>query len=216
MITVACVLKSGGDFKPVDVERLRANVAQHILTEFKFVCLTDIGYAEEETLPLLHNLPGWWSKMELFRLQGPVLYFDLDTVIVGNIDKLVDTVQRVGDNIITLRDFGKDSLATGIVGFGMHDWSWLLKAFLTEVSLGANFALETGRCRAIIAGRRYKGDQDWMAHILPAGSVIYAQDIFRGIYSWKLHCKKGIPNDANTVCFHGKPRPWEVAEISNV
>ena len=28
------------------------------------------------------------------------------------------------------------------------------------------------------------------------------------VYSWKIHCKRGIPADADVVCFHGKPRPW--------
>jgi len=41
-----------------------------------------------ETLPIVPDLPTWWGKLTLFGhpIPGRILYFDLDTVIVGNID----------------------------------------------------------------------------------------------------------------------------------
>ena len=30
------------------------------------------------------------------------------------------------------------------------------------------------------------------------------------VVSWKVHCKAGIPQGADVVCFHGRPRPWEI------
>ena len=40
-------------------------------------------------------------------------------------------------------------------------------------------------------------------------SVDIIQNVIK-VYSYKLHCKKSIPDDASIVCFHGKPRPHEV------
>ena len=48
---IACVLKSGGDFLPAE----------------EFICLTDLDL-DCQTLALDHDWPGWWSKIELFRL----------------------------------------------------------------------------------------------------------------------------------------------------
>jgi hypothetical protein len=30
------------------------------------------------------------------------------------------------------------------------------------------------------------------------------------VVSYKVHCKRGIPRGTDVICFHGKPRPWDV------
>nr|WP_145924153.1 hypothetical protein [Halomonas elongata] len=41
--------------------------------------------------PLAHGWPGWWSKLELFRPHGgDLLYLDLDTVVRGDLQPLID------------------------------------------------------------------------------------------------------------------------------
>src|SRR6185437_8074786 len=59
MLTVACVLKSGGVYTPEYVERLRSGVGQH-LDHYKFVCLSDVDVPDR--IPLENDWPGWWSK----------------------------------------------------------------------------------------------------------------------------------------------------------
>ena len=126
MLNIACVLKSGGVYKPAHVEHLRLSVdlfAQKWkrTREFKFACLTDdaslldaIPRIEFDgrllgAIPLLNNWPGWWSKLELFRAfpQGEhVLYFDLDTEIVGDLTPIFERVMDLADSqIIALEDF---------------------------------------------------------------------------------------------------------------
>ncbi|MGH8338151.1 MAG: hypothetical protein ACRETL_15305, partial [Gammaproteobacteria bacterium] len=58
-----------------------------------------------KTIPLLHDWPGWWAKMELFRpdVRGDFLFMDLDTVIVGPLDNFA----RI-DKLTILRDFYRD------------------------------------------------------------------------------------------------------------
>ena len=90
VITVACVLKSGGDFTPEHVYALKNALNEH-LPEHRFYCFTDVDCMPVWMIPLIHDLPGWWSKMELCRpdeIPGTVLYIDLDTVILGDLSPL--------------------------------------------------------------------------------------------------------------------------------
>lgn len=96
-LTVACVLKSGGHYDAEYVERLRDGVRNNLIIPYRFVCLSDVDVPCER-IELKYDLPGWWSKMELFRPDIPedILYFDLDTVIVGDLTPLTDmTVPRM-------------------------------------------------------------------------------------------------------------------------
>ena len=60
-----------------------------------------------------------------------------------------------------------------------------------------------------------KNPKMWDQHLIE--SLLKAHkwnvDIIQNIvktYSYKLHCKDGVPEDASVVCFHGKPRPHEI------
>ena len=95
MNTVVCVLKSGlfkpwehkdytVEYGPQHVLWLRDQVAARFRLPYRFVCMTDMEVPGVETLPLLDNLPGWWSKMEMFREFNVAAYLDLSTVILGD------------------------------------------------------------------------------------------------------------------------------------
>ena len=107
MITVACVLRQGGKvgYDASWVEKLHNSISRNLTIPFKFVCLSDCEVPCER-IPLDEVGPGYWAKMQLFRpglFAGPVLFFDLDTVICNNID---DLVQRLLDqnNFIMWQD----------------------------------------------------------------------------------------------------------------
>jgi hypothetical protein len=91
-LTVACVYRSGGRFYSTRyVEVLRNMVKRNLSLPHRFVCLTDVEDVPCERIPLVANWPGFYSKIELYRpglFKGPVLYFDLDTVIHGSLDAL--------------------------------------------------------------------------------------------------------------------------------
>jgi hypothetical protein len=89
---VACV-RTGTKYGPEYVERLVRGVKRHSSVECRFVCLTD----QQETWPGVENhrveLSGWWAKMAIFnpdwRGNDRLVYLDLDTVVIGNIDPLL-------------------------------------------------------------------------------------------------------------------------------
>ncbi len=122
MVTVVCVLKRGGAYSTKYVSRLEEAVRVHTTVPYRFLCLTDDDVDCCDVVRLKHNWPGWWSKIELFRddLEScQSLYFDLDTLVVGNIDALVDVANRV--NFAALRGFNTkygrnvENLASGIM-----------------------------------------------------------------------------------------------------
>lgn len=100
MITVACVwVKANVPYGVEYVTRLKAMVGRHLHRAHRFVCLTDRPEQVPEgidpiAIPNLSPLPGWWSKLELFNpsrgMSGRVLYLDLDSLVVGSLEPVVD------------------------------------------------------------------------------------------------------------------------------
>ena len=71
----------------------------------KFHCFTDDPEGLHPDI-VVHSLPGhvpsWWNKLYLFSnelpIQGPVFYFDLDTVIVDDISGILATTHNFINN----------------------------------------------------------------------------------------------------------------------
>ena len=104
MINIICILWNGvfrgRNFSALDVVNLYEDVKRNIDRPFKFYCLTNHTHVfyhlhnlDIILLPLKHNWPGWWAKVELHRPdlpEGRTLYLDLDTHIVGNLQPILD------------------------------------------------------------------------------------------------------------------------------
>src|ERR1700737_4626659 len=97
---VMCVLRSGGEYGPIDVAALGHGLKK-FLPGYQLECLSDIDVPVPR-IPLIDSWPGWWSKMELFRpgIVGDIFYLDLDTVIVRPIEHLA-----TGGKLTLLSDF---------------------------------------------------------------------------------------------------------------
>lgn len=220
MLTVACVLKSGGDFDESYVERLWQEVRLHLPQPHRFACLTDLNLSLPILLiPLRYALPGWWSKMEVFAGPGPALYLDLDTVIIGDITPLAEAVLQLDHpwEFLMLRRWRRPGWGSGIMGW-KGDWSWILNDFMNAkkqfVQSGRGWTLrERGRYDPIET-IHYQGDQDWIENRMDERGTlerIAVQDVCPGIYSYKHHiCGQQMPEDARIIVFHGKPRPSEI------
>jgi len=214
MITVACVLKSGGDYDTAYVSRLQAGVAAHLSMPYRFVCLSDVDVPCER-IPLVYNWPSWWAKMELFKLQGVLLYFDLDTIITGNIEPLATRVAGSRHTLIALRDFYRNNLSSGILAWN-GDLSSIFDHFYEDYAGGARFKQKPNKTYAFVGQQHFRGDQEWLTHHLKGAgnwlSITMAQDVMPGIYSYKVHVQQTgkVPDDAKIICFHGRPRPAEL------
>lgn len=94
-ITIACVW-NGEKYAKVYVERLR-DMIRGQLRDVRMICLTDRA-DDVEGVDMIDlsdmGLQGWFMKLALFcptiRGRGRCVYFDLDTVIIGNLRPLID------------------------------------------------------------------------------------------------------------------------------
>ncbi len=206
MLNVACVLKSGGDFDRRWVDALEQGVWEKITEPHRFVCLTDdADLLSQQTIgiravPLLDGWPGWWSKIELFRPGlfpdgEPVLFFDLDTVILRDITHLAGAIDT---DLVLLRDFYRLQTAwgSGVMGWTSGCFNKIFETFKQD------FRGYT---------RKFRSDQHFINWTVPISLVRFWQDEFPGqLVSYKVHCTEKVPALAHLVCFHGKPRPTEV------
>lgn len=204
-ITIACVLKTGGVYTSDYVNALAYAMRRHVTIPYEFACLTDnsagFGDGVDQVIPLKHGFPGWWSKIELFRPDifedKQIFFFDLDTVILDNIDNVVQCKAPFA----ALRDFNHHLN----IGSGLMSWK---QGSLTKVY--DEFMVSPYR-----GMKTFGGDQTWIDARKP--SIQYLQDLYpNAIVSFKKHCMNGstknltIPKRAKIVCFHGVPKPHSI------
>ena len=189
--TLACVYRTGGDFSPEYVQRLVESMRRHS-DGCRIVCLSDDPAVSRycEHVPLVNDWAGWWSKLELFNLPGKTVYFDLDTVIKGDLTPLVEYPHQ----FTMLSDFYKPHRpASGVMAWE-GDYRYLMDGFTMEK---ANEYRTPAKW----------GDQGWISERLDPDRW---QDVIPGqIASYKASSKAEI-EAAAVVCFHGRPRPHEV------
>lgn len=199
MLTIACVLKSGGIYDATWVARLRDGVARHLPLPHRFVCLSDVEVPCDR-IPLEHDWPGWWSKLEAFKLPGPVLYFDLDTAIIGDLNVIGRL--SVSSKFVMLRDFyAFDHCGSGVMAWG-RDVSVLYDTFVSDPE------------EMMRKQRERMGDQAFIEEAFGGGNISRWQDWMpdQQIVSYKVHCRNGIPPNARVVCLHGHPKFTEMPE----
>lgn len=202
---IACVLKSGGIYRPEHVQRLAAQMRAAAPSE-PFVCLSDVSVDGVTVMPLIHGWPGWWSKAELFRPDvfpagERVLFADLDTLVVGD---LADLLAR-REAFLALGDFYRRPPLQEGRGLGSGLMRWTAG---DQTELYVRFCVDAQNLM-----RRYArgGDQAFIErHRIE--QVTFWEDVVPGqVVSYKVHCRQGVPASARVVCFHGTPKPWEIS-----
>ncbi|RWB92864.1 MULTISPECIES: hypothetical protein [unclassified Mesorhizobium] len=196
MKTVACVLRSGGEYAPRHVVRLLDQVTEH-LPGAKFRCFSDVDLQGIDVIPLRHEWPGWWAKMELFRpeLQGDWLFFDLDTSIIGS---LADMAAVEGP--VIMRDV--------VQPWRLQSSIMAIPQSIKAAVWGAFTASPADHMRRFA----FDGDQAFLESCRRVDWRLW-QDICLGqLCSYKADVQRlgRVPAGVRAVVFHGKPRPWEV------
>lgn len=199
MITVVCVCW-GDKFSDRYVQNLQAMVKRNTTIEHEFVCLSDRDIEGVKTKRLMSGYQGWWNKLQLFHssfdFQQRVVYLDLDTLVVNNIDWLLE----YNGTFMGIEDLGcvnahqphlKNVLQSGVMAwnYSMHHKIW--EAFKMNPD----------------ATRRFRGDGEFLQTLIPP----YARDLLQRHYPNKLKSYKyqvyneGVDKDLSIVCFHGRP-----------
>jgi len=199
MLHVVCIKagsKFGPDYPNILFDMVRRNLPEGY--EGKFVCFTDDPAGLDEGIevrPLPASLPGWWSKLALFRpglfpIGDRVVFLDLDTVITGRLDALCD----YRGPFAILRDaYRPEGLQSAVMAWPAGDGADIWSSY------------EAAGCPTTDPG----GDQVWVERIRPNATRL--QDALPGFFvSYKQLL--GLPVKESVVFFHGKPRPHEVTE----
>ena len=199
MLTVWAV-RTGTKYTPDYLTRLHSAVKRNLVQPFTFAAITD----QPEPIPgtayqASPDLPGWWQKLALFHLtrkQRPEhrnLYIDLDSVIVGNLDGLLESYAK--SRLAMPRNWARS-------GHG----GWQSSLMIWE---GGAFPELHDHNTAADRSRLW-GDQEWITQRL--GETV--DEIQPGlVVSYKYHCGGGEPPaGACVVTFHGRPDPHEVTD----
>ena len=200
---VICVLRSGGGYDAEWVRKLRDGVARNLTLPHRFRCLSDVEVPCER-IPLIHDWPGWWAKIAMFApgvITGPTLYLDLDTVITGPLDDIA----KIGYPFAALRNFHQpDYIGSGVMWFRDAD-SVPHRVYEKFARMPLAYIQHHERVKV----GSHLGDQAFIWDTL-GGDIAFLTDEFKGVYSYKYHCKSYLPDDARIVAFHGSPRLHEV------
>lgn len=195
-LKIICVMKSGGDYDSDDVQNLANHVKKAFKCDYDFICYSDTSSIATE--PLQHDLPGWWSKLEIFRETGPCIYFDLDVYMPGDLTPLADWVLS-GEKKIAMLEEWKPS------------WRSFTKNS-TIVAWNGDYSNVLSEFNGISDRNMFRGDQEYITAKLESmgHNITHVQNIISGCYSYKRHCKDGFPEDSRFIGFHGKPRPRQL------
>lgn len=196
-LTVVCV-KTGTKYPSLYVDRLAGAVRRNLSMTHRFVCATEQPEGVEvDTIPP-PKLPGWWAKLGLFQspafgqLTGRILYLDLDVVITGPLDDLVNYPTGFAMH----RDFTRplvNASAVMVLDVGVAEKAWNV------------FAASPTQ---FMERHKQGGDQEYLTKVYPKVDLLP----LRWVVSYKLGAQNGPPKDARVVCFHGTPKPHECGD----
>lgn len=171
----------------------------------EFECISDVVIPGIFCRVVKHGWPGWWLKMALFdpAIPGDFLFMDLDTVISGSLSDILAV-----DKLTLLRDFYRDGKKL-------------------KEGLGGGLMYLPNECRAQVWNfwmtnpalhqRMYPRGDQFLFERFFLNTAQRWQSVLPGqVVSYKVHCQHGVPSDARVICFHGKPRPWEVGQFHHL
>jgi hypothetical protein len=222
--TIACI-KWGTAFGPDYVNRLYSGVRRNLSCPVRFVCMTEHAdglHPDVETISLpvepfaepmnaalaVANRQGAMRKVSLFRpgvipdLRGPVLGFDLDVVITGALDPILD----LAPGTVAMRHDWTEARKGRPTGHGsVFRFDPALHGYLYD-DLAADPYAEVERARG--------SEQRYTSHkAMERGEFTYIPGDW--VVSFKYDCNPfpgnwlrapRLPRDARVVCFHGRPK----------
>lgn len=226
MIDCACVIH-GSAYSWDYVERLYSMLTRNITPDIRLHVYTEPDRPVPEPF-IKHSLTdwqisgpkkSWWYKMQLFNAEhhnGPLMYFDLDVVITGNIDWIW---QLSTQYFWSVRDFKYLWRPTSYSVNSSVMW-WDTKQYHTVYE-------DFVKKQLTDVLKKYRGDQDYIGdHIGPELRRFFENDrmcswrwqAFDGGYDFpnKMYRRPGtgatLGRRNSVVIFHGQPKPADVLD----
>ena len=227
MHTIDCACLIHGDYYDwIYVDNLHKMISRNLSYPIRLHVFTEESrhVPEPYIKHTLKDWPGiaghrkaWWYKMQMFdkcNFQGRLLYFDLDIVIVGNIDWIV---QLSTDRFYAIRDFKHlwrgqwDGINSSIMYWDVPQFSKMYKAFTQH-------DLQT-------VMQQYPGDQDFISKHVDKAKLRYLDENRIKSFRWQVNdggldfATKRVnrpnagcvlPPNTSILIFHGNPKPHDV------
>lgn len=214
MLTVCCVYTKSAKYNEDYVIKLRSMVLRNLSKPHNFVCLTKENVPFVDCITPPEDLPGWWGKLNLFHpntdLGGDVLYFDLDTVILKNIDMLVD----LPGTFIARRSVNTKPGMAKRMSSSIMRWRGEFSSIWTHFNNNRNrinFNLDEQSIIQNVVNDIWVDMED----ILPEDFILeWMYDELNIIYEQK-NLDAIYPNCA-IICFGGEPKPHELANANQI
>jgi hypothetical protein len=207
---VACV-RTGTAYSFDYLARLRNMVARHLRRPYIFACFTDQPEMCDDVV--FYNvtelgLPGWWSKMMVFepiyRGHSQIIFFDLDTVICGDLSPLLGVPDEFAILESPVRRHGnlnypcKFNSSCMVIGAGRAAFIW--KRF------------EKDRDYLMAKHHRY-GDQAAIEELYPDAAILNERvppNFFLNYRDLTMHQPPGaaVVNFGGSHRPHNCPIPW--------
>lgn len=225
-IDCACVIH-GTAYSWTYVERLYNMLCRNLTAQVNLHVFTEAQrpvpepWIKHSLEPWLVSGPrkSWWYKMQLFDPQqwsGPLLYFDLDTVIVNNIDWITHLDPKY---FWAVRDFKylwrphNYALNSSVMWWDTRCFHWVYEEFL--------------RRDPHQIFRRFHGDQDFLNATIDQSQrrlfdhtrmISYRWQALDGGYWFarKTHLQPGsgvqLTPQTSVLIFHGHPKPEQAQD----
>lgn len=224
VINCACVIH-GDAYDWQYVERLYNMLKRNLTGEIKLHVYTE-AHRPVPSHMIKHSLmdwgiqgpkKSWWYKMQLFDSQhfaGQLLYFDLDVVIVNNIDWIANLPVRF---FWTLKDFKYMWRPTNHgINSSVMFWDTVRYQNIWDDFVAQDLSKIM---------KKHRGDQDYIGENIDSNHIRFLDQ--SRVLSWRWQCFQGgfdfkrriylspqtptkIPPETSVLIFHGKPKPAEV------
>ena len=223
MVNVVCV-NWGTKYGTFYTDRLYNMVRRNTSYDFDFYVLTDQidRYPNYKTVELNTDEVGWWNKLQMFKPgvlpDGEYLYFDLDVVIVDNIDDLFEY-----KSFAAIRDFIRPN--EGILPGAEYNSSVLRFNNVQSKGIYEHYINNRKMWKDFQKQVHFFGDQNVISHYLNSYPNFHTPFPDQWLWSYKKGVKRGqhagdrsqmfgrwIPHGGKVCVFHGEPNPAEVVD----
>lgn len=196
------------------IERLMASITIYTPSKYRYqiVLFTDysikIPGVQVRNLNVPSNLRWNLKKMYMYseeaNLTSHVICFDLDTIIKGSLEPLIEQVILLDrdDQLITCEAaYKKGQIGGSVIGFKP---SMKLTELLWIPIIRKQHVVE----------ERTKGSERmfYRQQLLGKQVLFWENEIPGAVASYKKDCKNGFPAASSVIRFHGHPRPHEVVK----
>jgi hypothetical protein len=229
-VDCACVIHGNG-YDWIYVERLYNMLCRHLSRGVRLHVYTEatrpvpphmIRHDLEEWPGISGRKLSWWYKMQLFNPahhRGQMLYFDLDTVLVSNIDWIPELSPVF---FWTLQDFrslwrpDQQKINSSVLYWNTVHWESVWQQFDQQ---GVNRVMNM---------HRHGGDQEYLNTLIPRDKLMFMPA--KKVVSWRWTALDGginpnnrtylrpgqgtrVDPDTSVLIFHGDPKPHEVTDV---